>query len=185
MSSDADYLAFLDKANAQREAGASQALSQPAEAEAIRIETVETGVRVPEVLTSISEYYISETDEPFEPVALRWPGAARGIWPEADQFAALVTGSSPSTSVATSELSRSVETLSVSAFDPKNRYAPVVRAVRAARAASSGSDAVSESDVDIKVYRMELSSSRVQYWILALDAEEGSIVGLRAKAIES
>ena len=99
-----------------------------------------------------------------------------------DQFASLVTGSSPSTSVATSELSRSIETLSASAFDPKNRYAAVLRAVRAS---SSASDTVSESDVDIKVYRMELSSSRVQYWILALDAEEGSIIGLRAKAVES
>lgn len=92
MSSDADYLAFLDKANAQREAGASRALSQPAEPEAIRIETVETGVRVPEALTDISEYYISETDELFEPVALKWPGAARGIWPEAGKFVILNKG---------------------------------------------------------------------------------------------
>jgi hypothetical protein len=82
MSSDADYLSFLDKANAQRDAGTKpQAQSQAALGNQIRTETVETGVAVPKSLRSINVDYISETDEPFEPVVLRWDGAKRGIWP--------------------------------------------------------------------------------------------------------
>jgi hypothetical protein len=86
-SSDADYLAFLDKANAQREAGASQTLSQSSEP---YTQTVDTGVRVPEALTSVDEYYVSETDEPFEPVALKWPEAAYGKWPGGGKFLILL-----------------------------------------------------------------------------------------------
>jgi hypothetical protein len=79
MASDSDYMAFLDKANAQRDAAASNQGHQPSKQ--IRTETVETGVRVPDALKRVDTYYVSETDEPFEPVALRWEGAVRGIWP--------------------------------------------------------------------------------------------------------
>lgn len=79
MSDDA-YMSFLNKANADLDtARAQQAQDSPT----VRTETVETGVSVPAPLTSVDAYYISETDEPFEPVALRWDGASRGIFPDA------------------------------------------------------------------------------------------------------
>ena len=78
MSDDA-YMNFLNKANADLDTGrAQQAQGSPI----VRTETVEAGVRVPTPLTSVDAYYISETDEPFEPVALRWEGASRGIFPD-------------------------------------------------------------------------------------------------------
>lgn len=52
-------------------------------------------------------------------------------------------------------------------------------------AASASSSDVNESEVDVKIYRVEVGHTRVEYWIVALDAAEGKIVGLRAKAIES
>lgn len=68
-----------------------------------------------------------------------------------------------------------ISTLSVSSFDPKNQYTTVLDAVRSA----SGNS-------DIKIYRAELGSSTVEYFVLALDsAEGGRVIGLRAKSIES
>lgn len=42
-----------------------------------------------------------------------------------------------------------------------------------------------QSAVEVKVYRVELSSTKLEYWVLALDVPEGRVVGLRAKAVES
>lgn len=90
-----------------------------------------------------------------------------------DEFASLIaSGSKPD-----------IETLSEKSFDPRNQYSSVIKAVRAAVAASDSK--VSESDVEVKVYRVEVGHSRVEYWVIALDGAEGKIVGLRAKAIES
>lgn len=81
MSSDADYMAFLDKVNAQRD-GAQQA-GYSTSTSKISTETVHTGVSVPHSLQSISANFISETDELFEPVVLKWDRAKMGIWPDA------------------------------------------------------------------------------------------------------
>lgn len=80
MASDADYMAFLDKANRQREAGSN--ITETSAAQRVHTETVQAGVEVPPVLGRVNAYYTSETDEPFEPVALRWGDAKRGIWPD-------------------------------------------------------------------------------------------------------
>jgi hypothetical protein len=60
----------------------------------------------------------------------------------------------------------------------------VLRAVRAAavQGSASGGD---EAAVAVKVYRVEVGTSRVEYYVTALNVERGLIVGLRAKAIES
>ena len=54
--------------------------------------------------------------------------------------------------------------------------------MRAAAAESSGGD---ESAVDVKVYRVEVGTSRIEYYILAVDAEKSLLVGLRTKAVET
>lgn len=68
MSSDADYTAFLDKANQD---------SAPAEAQDTSKKgygTTSVNTAVPKALEGVEEYYVSDADEPFEPVALEFGG---------------------------------------------------------------------------------------------------------------
>lgn len=80
MSSDDAYMSFLDKANADLNAGRPQ---QQGVSETARTETVDANTQIPASLQSVDAYYISDADEPFEPVALRWDGASKGDWPSA------------------------------------------------------------------------------------------------------
>lgn len=81
MASDSDYMAFLNKANAQREAGSGQQAHTESSQQQTRTKTVEPGTTVPSALKEVDAFYISETDEPFEPVVLKWEGAGQGKWP--------------------------------------------------------------------------------------------------------
>lgn len=92
-----------------------------------------------------------------------------------EQFSNLISPSA--------DLSQAISTLSPSSFDPKNQYTPVLHAVRSA-AVEKASDA-DQSGVEVKIYRVELTSTKLEYWLLALDVPEGRVVGLRAKAFES
>jgi hypothetical protein len=65
MSSDQDYADFLDKAN--QDTGASKASTQ-----STKVGTKAVDTEVPKGLESVEEYYVSEADEPFEPVSLKW-----------------------------------------------------------------------------------------------------------------
>ncbi|KAJ5505050.1 hypothetical protein N7463_007924 [Penicillium fimorum] len=171
MLSDDAYMSFLNKANA--DSSGSQAPQQGAGT--VKTETVHSSLSVPKPLQSVDAYYISDTDEPFEPVALKWDGAAKGSWPSADQLSSLI---SPNT-----DLSQSISTLSPSSFDPNNQYSTALDAIRAAAVEKdSGAD---QSAVELKVYRVEQTSTKIEYWILALHAPESRLVGLRAKAVES
>lgn len=73
MTSDANYMSFLDKANQDVSGG------QPVN---IKTQTVHSSISVPEVLKSVGRDYVSDADEPFEPVALEWGGE----WPGAGMF---------------------------------------------------------------------------------------------------
>ncbi|KAJ5805181.1 hypothetical protein N7474_011068 [Penicillium riverlandense] len=170
MSSDDAYMSFLDKANADLDAGRA---SQPSST--IRTQTVHTALKVPAPLRSVDAYYVSETDEPFEPVALKWDGAAHGTWPSAAQLSSLISPDA--------DLSNAISTLSPNSFDPKNEYASALHAVRAA--AVEKAEGGDQSNVDVKVYRVQLDKTRVEYWVLALHAPESQLVGLRAKAVET
>lgn len=77
--------------------------------------------------------------------------------------------------------------MSPNSFDPRNHYADVTKAVRAAAKASASDhpNSVKESAVDTKVYQENVDHSRVKYWVAALDAADGEIVGLKANAIET
>ena len=69
MSSDADYAAFLDKANQDTGSAETKNASQK---KSYGTKSVNTAV--PKVLEQVEEYYISDSDEPFEPVALEFEG---------------------------------------------------------------------------------------------------------------
>jgi hypothetical protein len=72
MSSDADYAAFLDKAN--QDTGSAQA--QESSKAGYGTKSIDTAV--PQALQSVEEYYVSDADEPFEPVALQYGKAQIG-----------------------------------------------------------------------------------------------------------
>ena len=67
MSDDA-YSSFLDQAN--QDTGASKASSKSKTATTKAVDT-----DVPVTLQKVDQYYTSESDEPFEPVSLKWSGA--------------------------------------------------------------------------------------------------------------
>lgn len=76
MSDDDAYLSFLKKANSDHSAG-----QQPTQTQRTQTQTVHANAEIPASLQSIDAFYISETDEPFEPVVLGFEGAGRGEWP--------------------------------------------------------------------------------------------------------
>jgi hypothetical protein len=65
--SDADYEAFLNKANQDTGGGEATTQSQSYGTKSVNTE-------VPKALESVQEYYTSDADEPFEPVALNYDG---------------------------------------------------------------------------------------------------------------
>ena len=66
MSDDA-YSSFLDQAN--QDTGASKASTKSKSAATKAVDT-----DVPVTLKEVDQYYTSESDEPFEPVSLKWSG---------------------------------------------------------------------------------------------------------------
>jgi hypothetical protein len=66
--SDADYEAFLNKAN--EDVGGASTKSKPKD---IGIKSIDT--KVPKSLELIKEFFVSESDEPFEPVSLTFKGS--------------------------------------------------------------------------------------------------------------
>ena len=67
MASDDAYGAFLDQAN--QDTGSSKASSKTTSAPTKAVDTA-----VPELLHKVRQYYVSDSDEPFEPVSLKWSG---------------------------------------------------------------------------------------------------------------
>ncbi|KAJ5651312.1 uncharacterized protein N7484_005035 [Penicillium longicatenatum] len=216
MSSDDAYMDFLNKANADHSAG------QKVSTQGAKTRTVDDSLKVPSSLQQVEAYYVSESDEPFEPVVLRFKDAAKGEWPSAGTLTVYPL-SSPTSMVAQgfilwgciyeriftlrarslvlenletdsltllslpddlsslispdADISGQISTLDTSSFDPRKEYTKVLQAVQ---------KATEESDPDIKVYRVQRSSSTVEYYVLALDsAEGGRIVGLFAKSVET
>lgn len=73
MSSDAEYAAFLEKANQDPAANTTSNASNSGRME---FKTTESGVAIPRILKEGVDggkwYYTSDADEPFLPVALRF-----------------------------------------------------------------------------------------------------------------
>ncbi|KAF1935951.1 hypothetical protein EJ02DRAFT_448321 [Clathrospora elynae] len=147
MSSDADYASFLDKAN--QETGSVEASSKKSYG------TTSVNTEVPKALEQVEEYYTSDADEPFEPVALKFEKGSLS----ADDLKKLVGGD------------KDVEEVKGTSFE--SQYKKVVNAVRAA------------GNGEVKVFRVELSSTRAAYYVVAVDEKGGRIVGLKALAVES
>ncbi|KAI4612761.1 uncharacterized protein J4E87_010161 [Alternaria ethzedia] len=149
MSSDADYAAFLDKANQDTGSAETKDASQK---KSYGTKSVNTAV--PKALEQVEEYYVSDSDEPFEPVALEFDGDSVS----ADDLKKLIG-------------SDSVEEVKGTGFE--SQYKKIIDAVKAA------------GNGTVNVYRVELSGTRAEYYVVGVDKAEGRIVGLKALAVES
>jgi hypothetical protein len=72
MASDAEYMAFLDKANRDADAGRAEAKSQGGNQ--TKFKATDSGSSVPKEIRDAckNEVYVSDADEPFEEVSLKW-----------------------------------------------------------------------------------------------------------------
>lgn len=150
MSDDA-YSSFLEQAN--QDTGASKASTKSKSAATKAVDT-----DVPVTLQEVDQYYTSESDEPFEPVSLKWSGKNM---PSENEFGELI------------EHDSEVSTLTTKDFDPHGEYQKVIKAVE-----QSG-------DGMARIYRVEHDRTRIEYYVVGFDKEGGRVVGLKAKAVES
>ncbi|KAF2029032.1 hypothetical protein EK21DRAFT_113255 [Setomelanomma holmii] len=123
MSNDDDYAAFLDKAN-QDTGDAQQQDASSKKKKSYGTKSVD--IAVPKVLEQVEEYYVSDADEPFEPVALKFDGKEI----TADDLSKLLDG-------------KNVEEVSPKSFE--KQYKKVIDAVKEA---GNGSVNVFEVEID-------------------------------------
>ncbi|KAL5116051.1 hypothetical protein ACEQ8H_006063 [Pleosporales sp. CAS-2024a] len=150
MSSDADYASFLDKAN--QDTGSAQQQSSSSK-KSYGTKSVDTAV--PQALEKVEEYYVSDADEPFEPVALKYAGKSLS----AEDVKQLLGGD------------KEVEEVKGTGF--QSQYKKVVEAVKAA------------GNGEVKVFRVQMDGTRAEIYVAGLDEKEGRMVGLKALSVES
>lgn len=175
MASDEAYSSFLDQAN--QDTGAAKATSQPASTS-----TKTTDTDVPVSLLQVEQFYVSDADEPFEPVSLKWSGSNM----PSESTSSSSTLTHPRTQVEkhadASTLDEfcdlighrsEVTTLTVEEFDPKGQYRDVLQAVEEA------------GDGKVRVYRIDHGRTRAEYYVVGFDRKGQKVVGMKAKAVES
>lgn len=72
MSTDAEYEAFLEKANRDTRSGSAGKETAVTTSQAKSSNLITVNTIVPTALQNVQEFLISDSDEPFEPVSLRW-----------------------------------------------------------------------------------------------------------------
>ena len=79
MASDEDYIAVLDKANKDLDEGKAHAQKQPQEGGGAKsqFKAMDSGSQAPKAISDVcqSEVYVSDADEPFEAVSLKYSGS--------------------------------------------------------------------------------------------------------------
>lgn len=156
MASDDDYMAFLNKANQDTGVASAQ------QGGTIKTKTVDS--EVPKTIRDVCKdaVYISEADEPFEEVSLKWSGS--GGLPDEETFATLINLPNPKQA--------DVDILDPLDWDSRGQYTDVINAVREASAGN-----------DVRVYKVVRDRTRVEYWVVT--REDGKLVGVKALAVES
>ncbi|KAK4095147.1 hypothetical protein Purlil1_843 [Purpureocillium lilacinum] len=165
MASDEDYMAFLDKANKDLDEGKAHAQKQQQEGGGSKsqFKAMDSGAQAPKAISDVcqSEVYVSDADEPFEAVSLKYSG---DDLPDETEFAKLIHHWNPDAA--------EIEIMDPLDWDSAGRYGKVIDAVREA---SRGND--------VRVYRVTRDATRVEYWVVT--REEGRIVGVKALGVES
>ncbi|KAJ9649413.1 hypothetical protein H2199_000188 [Coniosporium tulheliwenetii] len=103
MASDEDYASFLEKAN-------QDTSSKRASTQSKTVKTKAVDTEIPPSLLDVEEYYISDADEPFEPVSLKWDGDG----------------------LPSSGYDGDIASINQKDFDPQGQYKTVVDAVKQA-----------------------------------------------------
>lgn len=152
MSSDQDYEDFLNKANQDSSEAKSTAQSK---SKSMGMKSVNT--TVPKSLEKVDEIFVSDSDEPFEPVSLKYEGDEI---PSADELSKLV--------------GKEVMKISQKDFDPRGQYKSVTDAVK--QEIGGG---------DLGFFQVELDRTRSEYFVVGVDAKHRRIVGLKALSVES
>ena len=167
MASDEAYSSFLDKANQPTGAGTtSSSRSQPENQQ----DLVYQSSNIPPVLKSLNVTLTSESDEPFEPFTVSYPGSAL---PNASEFARTIKHEKGESGV---------EEVTVKDFDPREEYKNVVNAV--SEAAAGGEDGNVKGEV--RCFRAAgAKGTEVVYYVVGLDREGKRLVGVRAVSVES
>ncbi|KAL2160377.1 hypothetical protein VTH06DRAFT_1550 [Thermothelomyces fergusii] len=175
--SDQDYMAFLEKANedpSSKRAASDAAPGGVATNQGAKkpFRATQEGVEVPEPIAKVCgkadvSFYVSDADEPFEAVALRWDEGGKGL-PDEEEFATLIEHWDPKNA--------EVEILDPVDWDRNGQYVDIVDAVREAGEGN-----------DVRVYRVARDGVRVEYWVITTQGkgEEAKLVGAKALAVES
>jgi len=159
MSDDASYTAFLNKANEDPKSGVSESTSVT---KSKFDPTTTDNASLPSSLRSIPDTltYTSDTDSPFEPVLLNC--SLDGLPSKAEFKKALGAKAEQG----------DVGELSVKDFDPMGQYADIIDRVKSAGDGKG-----------VKIFRIEVGATRVEYYIVTLGV--GKLVGVYTKAVES
>ena len=169
MSDDASYMSFLNKANADPKSGQGSTMAESESTSQRRSDLDPTSSSstegLPASLKSLPDVtYTSDTDSPFEPVVFNYSGS--GL-PSLQDFKKVLSH------VTRRKSHSEEEELSVDDFDPRGEYKEIIRLVEQAGKGKKG----------VKVFRVPVSSTKVEYYILTVG--DRGLVGVVAKAVES
>ncbi|KAK5660991.1 hypothetical protein OQA88_12368 [Cercophora sp. LCS_1] len=165
MASDEDYMAFLNKANQDPSEGYTKTKATAAGGP---FKTTDAGEEIPKCLTKVAKgdtFYVSDADEPFVGVALRFGG---GGLPDEEEFAKMIGHPAPQDA--------EIEILDPVDWDRNGSYQEVIDAVTEAGKGN-----------DVRVYRVNREGARAEYWVVTREGEgkESRLVGVKALAVES
>ncbi|TFB04885.1 hypothetical protein CCMA1212_002755 [Trichoderma ghanense] len=168
MASDEDYMAFLNKANQDADEGRASAAqrSQGGAAAQRTFKATDDGAEIPKPIAEAlrDAFYVSEADEPFCGVSLRWKG--EGGLPDEVEFAKLIHHWDAENA--------QIDIMDPVDWDSEGRYANIIDAVREATKGN-----------DVRVYRVARDLTRAEYFVISRDDEGGRIVGVKALGVES
>jgi len=171
MSDDASYMSFLNKANTDPKSGQGSTMAESDSTSQRRSDIDPTSSSsseaLPASLKSLPDVtYTSDTDSPFEPVLFGYSGADL---PSAEEFKKVLKHAHKGKGGNQED----IEELNTKDFDPRGQYKEIIQ-----RVAQAG-----KGDLGVKVFRIQSSSTRVEYYIVTVG--ERNLVGVMAKAVES
>lgn len=163
MADDASYSAFLSRANQDPSSGQPGGDNVPSTSQSrSKFDPSTTpSVAIPAPLRQIRSTFASDTDSDFEPVLFSY---ASDQLPGVGDFRNVLG--------ARGAQSSGIEELDVQSWDPTGAYRDVVEKVNEAGGGAG-----------VKVFRVELGATRVEYYVLTVG--ESKLLGVVAKAVES
>ena len=156
MSSDADYEAFLNKAQSDRENAPTSSDSSNLHVAELQTEDVPNELHALHSTSKGTRVYTSDADEPFIPVSLKY---------EEDHDVDLksfekVTGT------------KGAKEIKVKEWDPKGEYADVIKKVEEATKAKH-----------VSLFEVDGKGSRVWFWIVAKEKGGKRLLGYRVLSV--